>query len=367
MEQTNNTIAMLKLMNQAAFCVKDGKIIGANTAALQHNIEIGTEILSLLETGKQEYEEFTEGCLYLTLRLSNIPLGASVTRMEDVDIFLLEPETDRSDLQVMALAAQELRQPLSNVMAIADSLFPAPKDDLSPELQEQTSRINRGLFQMLRIISNMSDAYRYQQDTPTQQEAGDICSMIDELFQSAIPLVAHTGLELTYTGLHESIYCLIDHEKLERAVSNLLSNAIKFSPKGGKINAKLSRKGKMLYLTIQDSGSGIEESVRSSIYDRFHRTPGIEDSRYGIGLGMVLIRAAATAHGGTVLMEQNPDWGTRLTMTFSIRQGKGLSIKSHMYPKEKTTEKRHILQVDYAGERDHRLLEFSEILPADLY
>lgn len=355
MEQTNNTLAMLELMTQAAFCVEKGQIIGVNKAARQHNINVGTPLSDLLETGRQEYEDFTGGCLYLTLCLSGVPFGVSVTRVNDTDIFLLEPESDRSDLQIMALAAQELRQPLSNVMAIADQLFPVSEEALTPELKDQAARINRGLFQMLRIISNMSDAYRYQQNTANRQETRDICGIINELFQNASPLIAHTGLQLNYTPLPESIYCLVDFEKLERAISNLLSNAIKFSPKGGKINAKLSRKGKILYLTIQDDGSGIEESIRSSIYDRFHRLPGIEDSRYGIGLGMVLIRAAAAAHGGTVLMEQHPDWGTRLTMTFSIRQGKESTVHNK------------ILQVDYAGERDHRLLEFSESLPAELY
>ena len=70
---------------------------------------------------------------------------------------------------------------------------------------------------------------------------------------------------------------------------------------------------------------------------------------------MVLIRSAATAHGGTVLIEQPKDGGLRLTLTLEIRQNRDGSIRSPG------------LQVDYAGEWDHRLIELSDSLPASLY
>ena len=130
---------------------------------------------------------------------------------------------------------------------------------------------------------------------------------------------------------------------------------MKFTPKGGNIRAKLFRREKRLYLTVQDSGSGIPENQRSSVYTRFLRHPGLDDSRQGIGLGMVLIRSAATAHGGTVLIEQSKDTGLRLTMTMAIRQNREGIVRSPG------------LRVDYAGEWDHSLIELSESLPASLY
>lgn len=355
MEQINDAIAMLELIPRGAFCVKDGIITGTNEAARKHAINTGSPVADYLLTGIQEYAEFREGCLYLTLNLSGIPCGASVTPINGIHVFLLEQTDDQAELQVMALAAQELRQPLTSIMTVADRLFPLAEEDSDPALQDQVSRINRGLFQMLRIVSNMSDAYRYSQETAAYQQTRDICSILDEIFHSTAPMIAHTGTQLNYTGMQESIYCLVDAEKLERAVSNILSNALKFAPKGGVIDARLTRRGSMLYLTVQDYGSGVPENMRSSIYTQFRREPGIEDSRYGIGLGMVLIRSAAAAHGGTVLMEQSAERGTRLTMTLAIRQSADNIVRSSM------------LQVDYAGERDHRLLELSDCLPAELY
>ena len=356
MEQINDSFALLDLMARPAFCVKDGTVLRANREAQKRNLKEGMSVNDILLTGSSEYNQFQSGCLYLTLQIAGIPCGASVTRMDNFDVFLLEQDEDLEQLQTMALAAQELRQPLTNVMTTADHLFPLSCEDADTSMQDQIARINRGLFQMQRIISNMSDAYRYCQDIVTRQEVRDVCSIMREIFLSAAPLVEHVGMHLDYLGPEESICCLVDYEKLERAVNNILSNALKFTPVGGTIEARLTRSGNMLYLTVQDSGAGIPDGIRSSIYSRYRRAPGIEDSRFGIGLGMVLIRSAAAAHGGTVLMEQSEERGNRLTMTLSIRQTSENILRSGS-----------TFLIDYAGGRNHRLLELSESLPAELY
>ena len=174
------------------------------------------DIANLLHTGKQEYPLFQEGCLHLNLQVSGSHYGASMTRMSDFDLFILEQDADKLELQAMALAATELRSPLTSVMTIADRLFPLATQGDDPAAAETVAQLNRGLFQMLRIISNMSDAYRYCQDVVTRQEVRDVCSIMREIFLSAAPLVEHVGMHLDYLGPEESICCLVDYEKLER-------------------------------------------------------------------------------------------------------------------------------------------------------
>lgn len=350
MEQTEDILTMLNQMPCPAFLVKDGIITSVNPPAARCCITENSPVRALMATGVQEYEDFADGCLYLTLNICEKSCGASVTRGMEFDIFVLEHEDDQMELQAMALAAQHLRSPLSSVMTIADRLFPLTAAEDDPEAQTQVARINRGLFQMLRIVSNMSDAYRYSQDSRLRLEIRDVGSFLDELFSSSSALIRYSGITLQFRNLRETIYCLIDAEKLERAVSNLISNALKFTPPGGTIDAQLIRKGNMLYLTVQNSDAGCRNA-----YHQFKRGPGIDDGRFGIGLGMVLIRAAAAANGGTVLMEQHPERGTRVTMTIAIRQDSDSNVRSS------------ILSVDYAGERDHNLVELSESLPLELY
>lgn len=355
MEQYQDTMAMLDLIIHPAFCVKNGVIVRVNKAAAGMLIEEGCQITALLSTGHAEYSEFNGGCLYLTLQLSGAAYGASVVRMEGFDIFLLEDETDHAELRAMALAAQNLREPLSSVMSMASSLMTTVENANDPAATDQMARLNRGLFQMLRILGNMSDADRYRTNAPSRMETKDIRALLGELFERLTVMTGHAGITLRFTNLADSLYCLVDSEKLERAVYNIFSNAMKFTPKGGCIDAKLSLRENRLYLVIQDSGTGIPENQRGSVYSRFLRQPGLDDSRQGIGLGMVLIRSAATAHGGTVLIEQPRELGLRLTMTMEIRQNRDGLVRSPG------------LQVDYAGEWDHSLIELSESLPAAVY
>ena len=178
-------------------------------------------------------------------------------------------------------------------------------------------------------------------------------SKLLELFEKAGTMTADTGIRFTHDLPPETIFTLMDPEQLERAVWNLISNALKFTPKGGTIHAKLTRRNRRLFLSITDSGSGIAENIRSTLFSRYQRIPDIEDSRFGIGLGMVLIRAAAALHGGTVLMDQAD--GNRLTMTIAIRESKDSMVRENR------------LVVDYVGERDHRLIELSDVLPVEVY
>ncbi len=355
MERISDAMGMLDLMVRPGFFVKDNRIVKVNRSAAGNLINEGTDISDLLVTGKEEYAAFEDGCLYLTLSVAGQIRGASVTRMGDLDVFILEQEADQTELQAMALAAQELREPLSNVMTTADRLFPIAALQDDPATQEQVARLNRGLFQMLRVISNMSDANRYSTTQLSSQEVVDVGSLLKEVFSKAQSLVRHAGITLTYTDLQDPIYTLADSEKLERAVLNILSNAIKFTPKGGTIEASLTRRGNMLYLTVLDNGSGIPENIKGTIHSRYLRGPVLDDGRFGIGLGMVLIRSAATHHGGTVLIDHPSRTGTRITMTLAIRQNQSGTLRSSIH------------RFDYAGERDHALLELSGNLPHELY
>lgn len=349
MEAKKDHVGMLDLMIRPAFYVKENKILQSNSAAEALLLLPGSDVRPLLQTGQEEYAAFSGGCLYLKLALSSCGCGATVTKWDNGDVFVLDLETDDGELRALSLAARELREPLSSLMICTDRLSLAD----TAEAREQSARLSRSLHQMLRIIGNMSDAGSMA--VSSRQELRDIGSVFNEVMEKAQTLLSHTGIHMTWKPLTEEVLCLADAEQLERAVLNILSNAVKFTPTGGVIDAQLTRCGKMLRLTICDSGSGIADAVRSSVFRRYLRQPGIEDSRFGLGLGMVLIRSAASNHGGAVLIDQPEGKGTRITMTLAIRQATEPMLRSP------------VLRVDYAGERNHGLVELADCLPVHVY
>lgn len=353
MEEKNQNIQMLDLMHRAGFCAEEGIITYVNFAATRYLLRPGMAVSPLLATGMEEYETFTNGCLHLTLQLEDFRLGATVVREGNRDIIVLQEADEIAQLRALSLAALELRIPLSNAMAVADRMTPMVTEPEQPQVQEYAAQLNRRMMQMQRIIGNMADCADFHQSNPKAMEYVDVRGMLEELLSHAADILAKAEITLEYSLPVQQLHTLAYPQKLERAVYNLLSNAAKFSPKGSTIRAQLTCHGNRLAFCVTDQGPGIRNA--GDIFTRYLRQPGLEDPRFGVGLGMVLIHATAALHGGAVLLDHPDGVGTRATMTMTLNQGHATQVRSPA------------MRIDYAGERDHCLLELSDVLPASLY
>ena len=341
----------LEMIDRPAFLVRDGVITNCNQLAKNRLISVGHPIAEFLTDGLEAYENYHKGILYLTLQIDWISCGATVVRQNDYDIFLMDKDSDQAQLQALALAAQQLRVPFSDVMTLADALYPELQND---NQREKATQMRRALFRLMRLISNMADAERYTGLDAPRFENTELCAFFREIIEKAETSLDKTEVSLRFTCPDTPVFTMIDRERMERATYNLLSNAVKFSAAGSYVDIALSRSKKFACLTIEDHGDGIASHIQSSLFHRYLREPAIEDGRYGLGLGMTLIRTTASAHGGTVLLEQTK--GTKVAMTMAIRKEAPGILRSPT------------LRIgDYAGGRDLGLLEFSEILPAQTY
>ncbi len=353
METTEHLFPWLELVDRPAFCVKDGMVTASNAAAKSRMLPIGTDVYEIVTEHRETYQNFTSGCLFLTITAGGLPCNACVNRAEDCDIFILEQDSDTAQLQALALAAQQLRIPLSNVMTVTDRLF-SDLINTDDQTRQQAGQLQHGLFQLLRIISNMSDSGSYRGIPFAGMQMTNLTGVFREIIEKAQAASESTGIRLEYTAPEMPVLGLADPEKLERAVYNLLSNALKFSPAGSTVAAKLSTKGNQLSFTVCNPCA--EPMQEHRFWNRYRREPTIEDSRYGLGLGMTLIGAVATAHGGTVLVDHPDGQSTRVTMTIAISKDNGDTLRSP------------VMRIgDYAGGRDKAQLEFADLLPTDVY
>lgn len=350
MEENKDMLTLLDKLLQPVFCVKDHTIVQANAAARQMFLEPGMDIRPLLAQSAEDYAAFREGCLYLTLTVGGQSVSGCVQRLDGLDVFELDTGSDSAVLRALALSAAELRKPLGTALSNTGILQEQLTD---PETGLMLSQLNRSLYRILRILGNMSDAQDFA--SLFKPETVNIPEVLDSVFQKASHILEHSGIQLHYAGLSEPIYGLADSSQLERAVLNILSNAVKFSPKGSCIHASLIRRGRSLQLTVQDSGSGIADAVMGSLFHRYLRQPGIEDSRFGLGLGIRMVHSVALQHGGTLLVSRGENGGTRTVMTLAIRQ------------REQNRMHSPVFSIDYSGGFDHSLVELSDVLPAELF
>lgn len=347
MKQDKDIFEMLDLIPNPVFCAENYFITKLNQAAARLFLRTGLPLEPLFESGSEEYATFQGGMLYVTLSICGQKRGTSIVRIGGKDIFTLDQEFESEELRILALAARELRGPLANAMLASQQLAE------SGEKRDETSRLNRGLYQMLRIIGNMSDASG--SSSPFRPEMRNANALFQEIAEKSAATAAPSGITIRYSGLDQDICCPLDSAQLERAALNMLSNALKFSDPGSTVIMNLSRSGTVLRFSVTNNGTGIPTDLQGTLFRRYLREPVIEDNRHGIGLGMLLIRNAAANHGGAVLLDQPDENSTRISITISTR----LPLDTSLHTAR--------LNADYAGEQDHVLLELSELLPCELF
>lgn len=332
-----------------AFTVTDGQIRELNHAARYIGLTPGMSISSMLNA-PEEYTGFTGDYLSLSLAVEGTDYYASIEKVNGYDLFLLEHELEQQ-LWTYSLVSQQLRNPLSEAMLCAERMLQQLPDDTSVV----SVNMRRSLNRLHRMVCNMSDAGRYCCETPLHQTMVDIAAVINEVMEKLCDLTQKQGITIQYQPLDEIVDSLGDPEKIERAILNLVSNACKATLTGGTVQVSLSRRENRLLFCIQDSGTGMAEEIRSTAFFRYRRKPSLEDAGQGLGLGMVIVRAAAAAHKGTVLLEHLKEGGTRVTVSFAIRKSVNPTLGTPLPA------------IDYAGGCDHTLLELSDALPASAY
>ena len=211
-------------------------------------------------------------------------------------------------------AAHELRTPLALMQAQLE-LFSAEHPDVRPEtaeflalLREQTERLTR-MTKTLLEMSNLRQVAR--------NERIQLAPMIEEIFTDLAPLAEKRGVTLTaegdgvMTGSDALIY---------RLVFNLAENAIKYNHSGGSVRVSVTQEPKKLLLRVSDTGCGIPEAYRRSIFQPFFRVDKSRSREYGgAGLGLSLVWEIANLHGGSVWVEESSEKGTVIAVELAAQ------------------------------------------------
>ena len=202
-------------------------------------------------------------------------------------------------------AAHELRTPLALMQAQLE-LFSAEHPDLLPEtaeflslLREQTER----LTQMTKTLLEMSNLQQVARNEQIQ-----LAPMIEEIFTDLAPLAEKKGIALEREG--DGVMIGSD-ALIYRMLFNLTENAVKYNRPDGSVRISVAQEDKMLHIRVADTGSGIPEEFRRSIFQPFFRVDKSRSREYGgVGLGLSLVWEIAGLHGGSVRVEESSERGT---------------------------------------------------------
>lgn len=236
-------------------------------------------------------------------------LGISYNKM-------LERLSDAFEIQrqFTANAAHELRTPLALMQVQLDLYNSAshPGNDADTlqtikMVTEQNDKLNR----MVKTLLDMSELQTVGRDDKIILDA-----IVEEVLADLEPLAMEKNIKLI--GKCEDATMIGSDILIYRLVYNLVENAIKYNHPLGQVTVTAYQRNKHVYLSVEDTGSGIPKELRERVFEPFFR---VDKSRSrelgGVGLGLALVREIVRVHDGSICIKSGKTGGTIFEVTFA--------------------------------------------------
>lgn len=266
-----------------------------------------------------------------------IPIGSNTVIIDETERYKTRKALEESNAELkridvmksdfLNLAAHELRTPVTPILLGARLLSKSLPDD------PRVAAILSGARKLNKFIGNLLDQTRLESGTfNLLKERTNIIELAKITIHDVLQTVSidKKNVEIVLEnkirdGDPDDWNLLADSSRITEVLTNLLDNSIKFTTEGKirviveKINDK-----KTLAITVSDTGSGIDESVKDKLFQKFSTK---SNKVSGTGLGLYLCRAIVEAHGGKIWCANNSDGkGAAFTFTIPIAEEKSMSM-----------------------------------------
>ena len=241
--------------------------------------------------------------------------------------------TERLKDQFVSLISHELRTPLSSVLGYLELVMDDEEQPLTAEQRQHLTTVERNAQRLLRLVGDLLftaqvDAGRFT----LQPEVVDLAGIVRAAEETARVTAAARGVTVTVEAPESGLEVRGDALRLGQACDNLVSNAVKFTPAGGRVTLRLSRRWQddegrvgddpapgsrpVACLSVGDTGVGIPAGEQGRLFTSFFRASTARRNAVpGVGLGLTITKAITTAHGGSLDVTSTEGVGTTFTMT----------------------------------------------------
>src|ERR1043165_4152403 len=277
---------------------------------MKHTIRRGVEHRRLMLAEQKARSDLQQLNLDLERRIEE-----RTAELRRVNVELAD--ANRAKDVFLATLSHELRTPLTPVVGWIKLLRSGALDEKS--VAQALDAIERNAWLQSRLIDDLLDTSRiatgklHFDPKPTDLNT-TVKAAVDTVRTSA----AGRHLELSVSLHPATLIVMGEPVRLQQIAWNMLSNAIKFTDPGGKVTVTTGLNGTEAYLTVIDTGIGIEPEFLPHVFDRFRQADGSTSRRHGgLGLGLAIADALAKMHGGW-LAAQSEGVGRGATFTLTI-------------------------------------------------
>jgi len=241
-------------------------------------------------------------------------LNAMLSRIEES--FAARTESEGRLRRFVADASHELRTPLTAIRGFAE-LHRQGAVTGEEETKELVARIERESMRMSALVEDLLILARMDQGPKMEVKPVNLSELVTDAVESA--RAAGPGHPITLDAGNE-IYALGDANRIHQVVANLLANARIHTPVNTQIKVSITQLENEIQVSVSDNGPGLSEVDRERVFERFYRVdPSRQrNSQEGSGLGLSIVDAVMSSHGGRVSVESKLGEGTTFTLHFPL-------------------------------------------------
>ena len=221
----------------------------------------------------------------------------------------------------LAMLSHELRNPLAAILTAIELM-----ERRNPEaLKHERAVVNRQARVLSRLVDDLLDLSRLTLGKiAIARNPVDVTELVERCVEAHRPAASSNDVRLTLEIRGRHFSSLGDPVRLEQVMNNLLANALKYTPRGGRVEVRVSRTDGMGEIRVVDDGVGIDSKVLPRVFEPFTQAEEtIDRSKGGLGIGLTLVRHIVDLHGGTVAAESaGRGAGSTFIVRLPLAQGK---------------------------------------------
>ena len=228
--------------------------------------------------------------------------------LKDYQVLQLQAQVNEMKEQVFRSVAHDLRAPLLGLQGYLYILQSGKATE--QEKKEYLELMSQAAKNLSSLLEDVLDVSRVQAGMMSpKKESADVRALVKNVTETLAPTAAEKGLELSAAVEVERLPA--DPKLLQRVLMNLVSNAVKFTDKGF-VRVRAEQDEKAYYLSVQDSGIGIDAKDIKGLFQKYHQ---VRSDRPGYGLGLFISRQIVEAHGGSLEVSSKPGEGSTFTVS----------------------------------------------------
>ncbi len=303
---------ILALTSEALVLARAGKLAFANASAKEILGEdcVGKKLSAVFEPdiiGAQASNFIADTVIAARRYL------VRVSKQENMQVMFITPPAAKPVMLNDALLCS-MRSTLMTMSVSAELCRSRAEDVGDAELRAGVASLTQSYYRLSRAMANLSAAKSILDGTlyfaPRMTDMTELCTGIAERLRFFLP---EPELRI---GTAQSMLAMVDSALVEQLILNLLANSLAHAKGCTCISINLIDTAESVILSVSDNGCGIAGEELHLVFDRYVHPYSLGGLVGGAGLGLTVVRGIAERHGGTLLLESRPEYGTTVRVSF---------------------------------------------------